>query len=463
MGEIAVISFPLITEKWQEDVLFKRFEVCRSIYNSMLGKELKKYRKMLKDERYVNSLAVIHDAYKTEDAGEKKMKKASPEYKEATQIQKQLLKEYGFSDFSFKSEAIKESKHFKGLIPSTMASISIGTPMWVAFDKLLFGNGEICHFKKYDSWSSIATDNRSGLRIVTKDNKTTFVMDSKEEYYVLYTSKVGKALKMKLKIDRKDLWLLEMMEKKIHIVRITRKKVRGKYKYYVQLSVTGPSAKRYDKNGNEKHKPADNKLGIYIDTTSLTISDKDKVETIDLNFGNSIEEEIAELSRYMDTSRRLSNPENFNEDGTIKKGIVKNGIRMRLTWSFSKNYLKAKNKKANLQRVQAEQRKLRSNAIANMIIERGTEICINDYPFQYAAMRKKFKDGEETDAKGRNKPKSKAGKTIAENGPAYIVTALDSKLKSKGYPGVIKKELKNIDYSKENYRSFYANELYRMI
>lgn len=35
------LTLPLKLEKWQEDLLAKRFEIARQIYNTMVGKELK--------------------------------------------------------------------------------------------------------------------------------------------------------------------------------------------------------------------------------------------------------------------------------------------------------------------------------------------------------------------------------------------------------------------------------------
>lgn len=463
MSEISVITFPLKTEKWQEDVLFKRFEICRQIYNSMLGYELKQYRKMLRRKEYKDSIEVIYSAYQAENDKEKKKIKASEEYKAATKTQKELLKEYGFSEFSFGANAIQFAEHFKTIIPTKVAQMSIGVPMWAAFDKLLFGNGEMAHFKRYDTFSSIVTDGKSAVRIVSEDGKSTKKMDSRMQYYCVYTSKEGKNLKMPLKIDKKDLYMLEMMERDIHTVRICRKKVKGKYKYSVQLSVTGAPAIKYKKDGSELHPVGDKKLGVYIDTTSITITDDKSTKHIDLTYKNDIEDKKAELQRYMDASRRANNPDNFNEDGTIKKGIIKDGKRTHLIWHNSKGYLKAKDNLANLLRVQAEQRKLRANKIANEIMALGADICINDYPFQVAAMRKKFPEGEELDEKGKPKKKKKAGKKIGENAPAMIVTILDNKLKGRGYAGVKKIKLKDVDYQMSDYRSHYSNELYRMI
>jgi hypothetical protein len=336
--------------------------------------------------------------------------------------------------------------------------MSVGTPMWSAFDKMLFGNGRIAHFKKYDTWTSIVSDNKTGIRIVDVKNKTTYEMDSREQYYCLISSKKGKNLKMPLKVDKKDKYMLEMMERKIHQVRIVREKVNGKYKYSVQLAVEGAPAIKYKANGEELHKIGTQKVGVYIDTASITVATTDGIKSINIKYPNFAEDRIKELQQYMENSRRATNPENYNQDGTIKKGIFKDGQRHPLHWTFSNGYLRAKNQVTDLLRKQAHNRKIRANKIANEIIAIGSDITINDYPFQAAAMRKKE---DELTVKGTPASKKKAGKAISENAPATIVTVIDNKLKSRGYAGVTKKKLK-VDYSLKDYRHFYANQLYLM-
>ena len=51
-----------------------------------------------------------------------------------------------------------------------------------------------------------------------------------------------------------------------------------------------------------------------------------------------MEEKIADINRFLDTSRRISNPENFNADGTIKKGVFVEGRRTKLLWNNSNNF-----------------------------------------------------------------------------------------------------------------------------
>lgn len=458
----SVVTLPIRTEKWQEDILFKRFELCRNIYNAMLGYELKQYRKMVQEQKYKESLEIIFSAYKIENEKEKKKFKKTEAYKEAVATQRDYLREYGFSEFGFTKTVGNFYKIFSQNISSTMAGLSIAKPMWAAFEKMLFGNGNMVHFKKYDTWNSIVTDGKSGIRIVNEEEKTVLHRNGNEKLYVLMGGQKGKKLKMPIKIDSKDYYALEMLDRDIKTVRITRKKVRGVYKYYVQLCVVGPPTVKYDiSTGEIKNPVGEGRVGVYIDTTSVTVYSDQGKTYFDLSEGFDVQEEkIADLQRYLDNSRRISNPDNYNPDGTTKKGQMKNGKRVRLQWTYSNEYKKTKDELANLHRMISEKRNLQRNLIANKILKLGCEIVVNDYPFQYAAMRKKEDEFSES---GKPLSKKKAGKAIGQNAPATLVMLLDQKLKSQGYDGVTKVKLSDIDYSEAGYRDFYAKEFYEVL
>ena len=206
--QMSVVTLPLKTEPWQADRLTKKFEMCRSIYNAMLGFELKQYHKMLRDQRYIDSKIIIDDCYRNED----KTKRKSAECKDALKIRNDLYKEYGFSKFAFTNTVTDFYKHFAENISSSMAGKSIAIPMWSAFEKMLFGNGKIVHFKKYGDWNSIVTDGRSGLRIVDK-NGTTLTEGTADEPMYLYvgTQKGKKPLTIPVIVPENDIYKKEMV------------------------------------------------------------------------------------------------------------------------------------------------------------------------------------------------------------------------------------------------------------
>lgn len=54
-----IVEFPLKTEKYQEDILNKRFEIGRKIYNSLVNVTQKRYREMIKTREYRNLISSL--------------------------------------------------------------------------------------------------------------------------------------------------------------------------------------------------------------------------------------------------------------------------------------------------------------------------------------------------------------------------------------------------------------------
>ncbi len=63
-GPKSVITIPLKTEKWQEDIFIKRFDgAYRSIYNAMLRERLDVFHKMIEMPEYKAATEVINKIY----------------------------------------------------------------------------------------------------------------------------------------------------------------------------------------------------------------------------------------------------------------------------------------------------------------------------------------------------------------------------------------------------------------
>ncbi len=461
MSIMSVITIPLKTRVYEEDIINKRMELCRKVYNNMLHDRLKALRKMEHDKDYISSKDVIMSAYKTEDKNAVKAIKKSQTYKDAQEMQKSKMREYGFSEFDFASQVLTYVKPFASNITGTVATYSISKPMWTAFDKYFYSNGQAVHFKRYESLNSVASDGKAGLKLVGPNKKSTRKPESPFGLSIMYGSnRAGKVITMPLVVDKKDLYMQEMICNNIKVVRLVRRKINGKHKYYAQLTVDCPPAIKFDRETCEIKNPInEGNVGIFIDTRKITICSKEGVKQIDLIDKKQVafEEKIADINRYLDTSHRISNPENFNPDGTIKKGIMVEGKRTKLHWTNSNNYKKAAAKKANIQRKLAEQRKVRSGEISNMILALGNNIICNKYNFKAAQMRKKETEVTES---GKILPKSKAGKAISYSAPATLLTMIDNKLVANGYQPIQKvdtdKDVQITDQSRINM----AQELY---
>ena len=459
MGEVSNITIPLKTEKWQEDVLNSRFGVCRDIYNAMLNDKLKALEKMQENPEYARAVDIISAIQGCRNAEERKKLKEELGYKEALETRRNIHSEYGFTEFSFTKVATHYRSIYKDIIPTNLMILSVAKPMWAAFDRLLNGKGETfkrgfgdddgraktVHFKRRDGIRSLVTDGLSGIRVLDEFDKTTKKMHPGHPYHIQFSSKKGKTLNISLKFPKNNLFLQDMLERDIKQVRVQRKMVRGKYKYELILCVAGKPAEKRDRNGNLKHPVKNAPLGIYIDTTSITIAaDDGTTETIKLSEGYDMsryDEQIKEINRKMDASRRAMNPDNYNADGTIKTGKGENDEGTRLRWNNSKTYRRLQIRKSNIERIVKEQRKMNADIITHRILALGNKITVNDMNF--AAVSQIF-----------------GGKTIGRNAPSQIITKLTEVAeRSGGYVNKVKMKAEKEDRERDGYRLELAGAL----
>lgn len=163
-------------------------------------------------------------------------------------------------------------------------------------------------------------------------------------------------------------------------------------------------------------------VGIDVGITKVTISTPNEVKILPLapelqNF----DAEIRRLSRKLDRQRRANNPDNYNEDGTIKRG--------KKTWHDSKGYIKTKNELANLKRKQAEYRKISHKTLANAIVAMGDKFIIKQSNFEELMKRSSETKVSKT---GKFLSKKRAGKKIGNHAPAYFIQQLTYKAMFQG-------------------------------
>lgn len=424
-GERCVLTLPLKTEIWQEDIINKRFEIARNVYNAMLGYELKKLRRMEADQEYVEAIGSLYELAKNG-------KKGSAEYKAVGRLRAEKIREYGFSEFDFISDVSRFASYFSDNLGSNAAAVSVAQPMWRAFDTMFYGKGDAVHFKKKGSINSVATNGKSFLRVTDGTGKTVTQRASEEHLYLTYGVVRGhhKVLCMEILWNRKKSYDAEMLSYPIRQVRLIRRKEKQRYRYYVQLCLEGKPAIKYTDAGDLKHPVVDGRVGVYVDTRSVTVTSSSGTKRYSLSESNiDYAERAEELQRYMDNSRRATNPDNYNSDGTVKKGIVVDGRRRPLRWNYSKRYLRAKEELAELRRLDRVRRQLHHQMLANEILSLGNDIRVNDYSFSLAAMRSKE---DVMKPNGTPASKKRGGKNIGENAPAMLVDMIEQKLKNYG-------------------------------
>lgn len=391
-----IVQFPLKVEKYQADILNKRFEIGRKIYNSLVGISLKRYKEMIKTKKYRN---LISNIQRDSDGKSLKNKHNKAVFKEINE----LREEYRLSEFHFQKDVKVFQKKFKENIDSTVAQ-KLASNLWRAYKKLFFEDGEEIHFKRYDTLNSLeGKSNRAGIRF--KNNKIEWL-----------------GLILDVIIDFNNMYEVEALTNKICYCRIVRKFVRGKYKFYVQIVLEGdPPLKRDKKTGAFKRKLGKGDVGIDIGTSTVAYCAENELKILEL--ADKVKDLTAKkrrILRKMDRSKRMTNPENFNSDGTVKKGS---------RFKFSNRYKKLRNELKEIFRKEADMRKYQHECLANEIISLGDKIYVEDMNFK--ALQKKSKKTEKNE-KGKYKRKKRFGKSLGNRAPAMLISIIDRKLKSLG-------------------------------
>ena len=384
-----IVQFPLKTEKYQEDILDKRFEIGRQIYNSLVNITQKRYKEMIKTKRYRNLISQL--------SGDKNKDKRI--WKQINEIRKQ----FGMSEYSFYKDVKKLQHHFSKNIDSHTTQ-KIATSLWKAYEKLFYGNGEYIHYKGYGFLNSLeGNSNAQGIRF--RNNE------------ILWNG-----LKIPVVIDYNNYYENQALKLEIVYCRIIRKFVRKKYKYYVQIIFKGtPPIKVNNKTGEVKHYIGEGDVGIDIGTSTIAYSSSTDVKILELaDKVQSIEDEKRRLLRKMDRSRRATNPDNYNEDGTIKKQGNKKVI-----WNKSNHYIKYQNELKELYRKQADVRKYQHECLANQIISLCDTVYVEKMNFQGLAKRS---TKTEKNDKGRFKRRKRFGKSIGNRAPSMLLGIMDRKL-----------------------------------
>ena len=411
MNEVFVLELPLLVEKYQADILNKRYEQLRQLYNYVQGKLLRQYRyfEQMKEYQACKTIKEKRDFFKSHPFQINETLKGS-----------KIPFKVSFDEYSIKGYIEK------------LAQKSIGTNMTYAdlgFTTYILDHLGVKKYGELDSFSS----RRKVVRGVVYFSGMELHLDSME-LAIKMNGKVGKDAKfitLKMLHNPKhadyEMWALKGGVDSVKVVKVVRRLVRSQYKYYVQLTIEGekPQKGRTLGKGN---------VGIDLGPTTVAVSGEHIVSIDKLaSKCDNIQEEITRLSRKIDRSRRANNPQNFNEDGTIKRGI-------KLVWNDSKRYKELRRELAELRRKQAAIRKLQHIDRANALLKEGdTFIVENNQISGWTTRAKETKVSEKT---GKIQKKKRFGKSVANHAPSMFVSILENKVKSLGGE-VVKVDTKN--------------------
>lgn len=459
-----VVELPLKVEKWQADLLDKRYELLRGIYNYVQSKLLRQFRyfeqmsewkkcKTKKDkQRFMETHPFTIKGFKKPIILCKmKSKDIEADVYGVTNFVEQIVKNKVSADKTYKDFGI-----------NTTNINALAQHIWSAWEKKLYGKPKIIKDKKTGEFIKIPNKihfKKSGdiNTISLREKKGNFTgLDVDLEHMVLYFNTNGKRGTKSKKITlpivfsnptEYEMYALKNGIESVRVVTIVRKLIRGKYKFYVQFTIEGEKPQKGRTLGKGE-------VGVDVGPSTIAVSSLNGVQINTLaEKCDNIEHACKLLERKMDRSKRATNPQNYNDDGTIKKIRGK-----KIKWNYSNRYIKTRNKKRELHRKQAAIRKLQHNIDCNELLKLGKIFIVENNPI--SAWQRKATETK-INKKGKYQSKKRFGKSIANHAPAMFITILENKVKSLGGQ-LIRVDIKNaasrFDFTNSDFVEHKLNE-----
>ena len=395
----------------------------RKAGNELVGLIRKNYDQLMRTKRYRKLLKLY---VSTED--KKKRKELANQLNE-------MQKTYNVTWDYCRKSMIPIGKKYS--IDAVFA-LTKAEDVWRGMEKCLYGNGKTLHFSKFGDLPCVrAKQITRGIPISVNDNKLQFKLgknifgiqvndrfqQDEVDAVLSYLAKPEIIDNMAVNTLVEDAYCIDTYRP--CYVTLVPKMIRGRYRIYLHLTIEGKAKPKYDKHGNPRHIYGKGIIGADIGTQTVAYTSDTEVGLKNLSErGNSIQksERLERLYyRAMDRSRRATNPQNYNDDGTIKKG--------RKYWKYSKHYKKLKAKHQELCRINAINRQLAISEDANHLRSLGDTFVTE--PKNASKLMRRTKETTKNN-KGKFIRKKRFGKSIKNRCPSGFQTAIEKKFKVTG-------------------------------
>ena len=324
-------EMPLGADRKKVHALSKRFDVAHFPYNVVIQEMLRRLDALRADPRYAIAC---------------KLPKKTPDQRTVRAAAfKALRVDHSFSEYAAHevvAKHIRASGYLDGLIDSHTAQ-TLASRAFDACEKYMIGLRGRPRFKRC---GEIASIEGKGLK-----SPLTWVND----HVVWGGKRRDRRLVLRPVFDKKDTKGVEAhaLSGKIKYVRLLRRKIRGEWKFFVQLVCDGTPLQRFVAKDAES--------AIDLGPSSAAIVSHEKAVLV--SFLPTLEEDLAAkclLQRELDRSRRATNPDCFKPDGTWKRG--------KRQTIFSRRYIETRAQLAEQERIMAETRDRAHGHLSNIVL-----------------------------------------------------------------------------------------------
>ena len=327
-----ILELPLKVTSLDESIILTRFDIGRQVYNACVGESLKRLNLIQQSKNYKSAIKIP------------KGTKGSDNQQTRSKIFSKLNEEFGFREYDISEYALKLrsgwiSKHLNSRLTQIISKRA-----FKAVQKKAFKKAKRVRFKSKNQFDSIeGNDNKTGL--IFRNNTLNW-----------------NSLSIPCIIDKKNIYQEYGLNHDVKYCRVVRRKINQKNRFYLQLVLKG---KPY-----QNHPIGDEEVGLDIGPSTIAYVGDTTAEL--KQFCNTLKPEWRKkriLQRKMDRSRRATNPDNYNENGTIKRGR-----KGRKFWTQSRKYKETQNLHLEHERKLAAHRKSLHGELANEILSVGNKI-----------------------------------------------------------------------------------------
>jgi hypothetical protein len=356
-----ICELPLVLSGDDERRLHIRLDCARQVYNAVLGESLKRL-KLLRESR----------AFQVARRGRGKARH---------QAFRALDVQFGLREYDLHGYATQFGRSWLGHHLDANTIQTVASRAWNAVRQYQLGVRGRPRFKGKGQFDSVeGKSNRQGIR--WRDRAV-----------------VWGALTLRARIVADDPLIAHGLACPIKRVRIVRRKLNGRDRFFVQLVCAGQPYRK------PQHPVGQGVIGIDPGPRTFGVAGADWGAQVDLATPlKQSHTEQRHRERQIDRQRRANNPQNYLPDGRVRPGQKR--------WRVSNNQRDNERRLAEAKRKEAAHRKTLHGQLANTLLRLGSDIRIEKN--SYRSFQKKY------------------GKAVGQAAPATFVATLSRKAESAG-------------------------------
>ena len=411
------VKLLLGTTAYDRRVIAKRFHALSHIHNVLVKHARRLLYRLEHDEAYQELLK--------EYAGISRKKNPSREdtarKEDLAGLMNGTRKGMGFTEAGLQAYIKVCAGRYRSCLSSQQVQKE-ASRVWKSVEAFLFRNGKEIHFKKGRDFHSIGgKTNTNGVKF------------DPEAFSIEW---LGLEVPCRMPKNRKSAaYVTEALGHTVSYCELSREMFPDGWHYYVVLYLRGEAPERLAAGS------PDVVTGIDPGTSTMAVVSSESVDLFELAPRcQEYNRKIVALQQRMDRSRRDLNPENYNPDGTAKKG--------RRKWEYSNSYKRAERQLKSLYRRKSAYIKTSHGEQTNRMLGRSTTFIVEGMDYKKLQKRAKNTERQEKETPvpqgdgsvklvRKYKRKKRFGRSLNNRSPALFLTMLGQK--AARYGGSVKK------------------------